>query len=92
MLSSNHPSCSQKELLNLINEVSFAVVELTLFLDTHPDNEQAMACLKEHSETRNRALQEYAADYGPLTLDTASENCSRRWEWVMQPWPWEGGC
>ena len=57
MLSSNHPSCSQKELLNLINEVSFAVVELTLFLDTHPDNEQAMACLKEHSETRNRALQ-----------------------------------
>ena len=46
MLSSNHPSCSQKELLNLINEVSFAVVELTLFLDTHPDNEQAiMSCV-----------------------------------------------
>ena len=42
MLNSNHPSCSKEELLNLINEISFAVVELTLFLDTHPDNEEAL--------------------------------------------------
>ena len=92
MLNSNNRSCSKEELLQLINEISVVVVELSLFLDTHPDDEDALACLKEHSQARNRALEEYAAHYGPLTLDTASENCNRRWDWIMQPWPWEGGC
>ena len=40
----------------------------------------------------SKALKEYARLYGPLTIDTANDTCSRRWEWVMQPWPWEGGC
>lgn len=92
MLNQNNRSCSKEELLKRINEISFAVVELTLFLDTHPENEEALSSLKEHSESRNRALMEYAAQYGPLTVDTALEDCSRRWDWIMQPWPWEGGC
>ena len=31
----------------------------------------------------------FAVD-GPLTIDTAEDTCSRQWDWVMQPWPWEG--
>ena len=76
---------ARKELLQKINEVSFAVNDITLYLDTHP-------CDEEMSEMREKALQEYARLYGPLTIDTAKDTCSRRWEWVMQPWPWEGGC
>ena len=41
---------------------------------------------------RNEALKAYAAQYGPLTIDTGDDTCSRQWDWVMQPWPWEGVC
>ena len=37
-------------------------------------------------------LKEYAEVYGPLTVDTVSEN-SDCWNWINEPWPWqEGGC
>ena len=41
---------------------------------------------------RRELLKEYAEQYGPLTLDSMelSRACSDDWDWVMQPWPWEG--
>ena len=44
------------------------------------------------AENMNEALKKYAAQYGPLTIDTGDDTCSRQWDWVMQPWPWEGVC
>ena len=34
--------CSQKQLLNRIDQVSFAVNDMTLYLDTHPCDEKAL--------------------------------------------------
>lgn len=82
----------RRELLEKINEVSFAVNDIVLYLDTHPFDEKALAYYEEMSEMRDKSLKEYARLYGPLTIDTANDSCSRQWEWVMQPWPWEGGC
>ncbi|MCI7812717.1 MAG: spore coat protein CotJB [Robinsoniella sp.] len=78
--------------MQYINEVSFAVNDLLLYLDTHPDDEKAMAFYRENAEKRTTALRQYAMLYGPLTVDTALDSASRSWEWVQQPWPWEGGC
>ena len=78
--------------MNTINEVSFAVDDIKLYLDTHPDDEKALDFFKEKSMIRNEALKAYAAQYGPLTIDTRDDTCSRQWDWVMQPWPWEGVC
>lgn len=78
--------------MNTINEVSFAVDDIKLYLDTHPDDEKALDFFKEKSMIRNEALKAYAAQYGPLTIDTEDDTCSRQWDWVMQPWPWEGVC
>lgn len=79
------------QLLNYINEVSFAVVDLSLYLDTHPGDQKALAFFEEVSERRRVALKEYAKHHGPLTIDTANDTDSDSWEWVNQPWPWEGG-
>ncbi|HCR83196.1 spore coat protein CotJB [Muricomes intestini] len=88
---SNPPS--RKELLDHINAVSFAVDDVKLFLDTHPCDEDAMAYFREYSRMRNEALKEYAARFGPLTVDTAVYSCSDKWTWIDDPWPWqEGGC
>ncbi len=83
---------SREQLLNMVNEVSFAVDDIKLYLDTHPEDEEALAFFKENVRIRNAALKKYAAQYGPLTIDTGDDTCSRQWDWVMQPWPWEGVC
>lgn len=83
----------RNELLQWINVVSFAVNDAQLFLDTHPDCEEALAYFYEYSRLRNEALEEYAKYYGPLTVDTTQESCADRWSWINEPWPWqEGGC
>ena len=79
-----------------LQALEFVVLELGIYLDTHPEDEEARAYFEEKSALRNEALDEYAHCYGPLTIDTANDTCSRSWEWVNQPWPWElnkkGGC
>lgn len=85
------PTGSRMQLLCFINEVSFAVYEALLYLDTHPEDQEAMRFFREHNEKRERALKEYARMYGPLTISTADDAASSSWEWMCQPWPWEGG-
>ena len=74
-----HRSMNRNQLMEHINQVSFAVDEVKLYLDTHPCD--------------NDALKQYASAYGPLTVDTADYSCAERWNWINEPWPWqEGGC
>ena len=80
------PRCS---FLQQINEVSFAVNDMLLYLDTHPDDERALAFFTEVSDRRNQLLTEYARDYGPLTIDTVAKTCEGLWKWSQQPFPWE---
>lgn len=94
--SMNHSSMermNRRQLLAHINQVSFAVDEARLYLDTHPCDAEALEYYQEMSRKRNEALKEYAAAYGPLTGDTAGESCTESWNWINEPWPWqEGGC
>ena len=77
----------QKKLMDYINAVSFAVDETKLFLDTHPDDKEALEYFNNYNKARNQALREYAALVGPLTISTATHD--RCWESAKQPWPWE---
>lgn len=81
----------KKSLLNEINECSFAVNDMLLYLDTHPCDEAALSYFMEHKNRRVAALKEYAKYYGPLTIDTADDEASESFLWVETPWPWEGG-
>ena len=85
------PTGNQRQLFHFINEVSFAAYEAFLFLDTHPDDRSALAYFHKYNQLRNTALKEYAKHYGPLTISTADDCSSKCWEWMNQPWPWEGG-
>lgn len=80
---------NKENLLAWIDQVSFAVNEMNLYLDTHPEDEEAMAFFREKLKMRREALETYARYFGPLTIDTANDNMSRSFEWVQQPWPWE---
>lgn len=80
---------NKEQLLHWIDMVSFAVVEITLYLDTHPRDEEALKFFNHYVNLRGSAMHAYAEKYGPLTIDTASPDTY--WAWAEQPWPWEGG-
>lgn len=82
---------SKEQLLNYINQVSLAVYDTILFLDTHPCDQEAMEYFRKHFKLREAATKEYARLYGPLTVDHMNDSSYDIWEWAMQPWPWEGG-
>ena len=79
---------SGKGLMKYINEVSFALNDVTLYLDTHPDDTKAIEYYHKYKEQRHQAVKEYEQCYGPLL--NYDVNCSERWTWVDGPWPWEG--
>ena len=80
MMSGN--CTSKKELLQSIDQVSFAIDDLLLFLDTHPGEKRALEYFSELSARRNELLEKYA-----------NSNLNS-WQWMEQPFPWEqeGGC
>ena len=85
---------SGKQLLNRMNQVSFAVDDLILYLDTHPCDEKALVYCRELVQERKKLLKEYAEIYGPLTIDSTVWTEESVWKWMEQPFPWEkeGGC
>ena len=77
----------RERLMNTINYVSFAVNDINLYLDTHPDDQQALEYYEQFMTLRQQAVQEYNTQFGPLTADQV-QSCNR-WTWVDAPWPWE---
>ena len=82
----------QERLLHNINLMSFVIVEMTLYLDTHPTDVDAMDYVKHYVRMKEKAMREYAAKFGPLTISTADESNCKEWQWALTPMPWEGGC
>ncbi len=78
----------QQKLLKWISMVSFALVDMCEYLDTHPKDEEALEYYHHLSKLRAQALRDYTSCYGPLTLD--GYHPDKKWEWALQPWPWEG--
>ena len=85
---------SRCQLLGEINEVSFAVNDLHLYLDTHPCDERALMLCRKMVKERKELLEKYAQNFGPLTIDCTDMSESESWKWMEQPFPWEreGGC
>ena len=83
----NNNSCSQKEMLNKIMALNFAINDLALYLDTHPEDQSAIRMHSEYSEKQINLTAEYQRRDGPLTINFTSNS----WDWIDEPWPWERG-
>jgi len=80
----------KEELLMDIGIVSFTLVDLTLFLDTHPTDWTAMEYFNHYVRIKNQLEKEFSMKYYPLNISMAESN--KEWRWGMAPLPWEGGC
>ncbi len=78
---------SREDLLKEIMEYAFVEKELNLFLDTNPDDRQALEMHKSIGAKLKELMNDYQKQYGPLTSE--SNLNSEHWEWIDGPWPWE---
>ncbi|GAB6179587.1 spore coat protein CotJB [Desulfotomaculum defluvii] len=79
----------QHQLLMQIMQLEFAAVELNLFLDTHPDCQEALTQFNQIHQQLMQCKHAYEQVYGPLINYGFSANVGNSWRWVETPWPWE---
>lgn len=85
-----HFDSERSELLGKIRELEFAAVELNLYLDNFPENQQALASYNTFTCELMKLKKEYEMKYGVLTNFGYAES-QMPWTWVNEPWPWEIG-
>ncbi|MEY8355894.1 spore coat protein CotJB [Lachnospiraceae bacterium 54-53] len=84
----NYSECDM--LLKQVYETSFAMDDVVLYLDTHPDDQEALNYYCYVSELREQAMQAYEEQCGPLMVEGVMDE--NYWTWIDDPWPWEGEC
>lgn len=83
----------REEMLSKIMEVSFVLDDLTLYLDTHCQDSQAMDLYQKKSQERKDLKQQFAAAFYPLTRDCIMDcKKDKAFCWQEGPMPWEGAC
>lgn len=73
-------------LMRKIATNDFALVDLHLFLDTHPNNLNIARKIEEYQMKSRELRKEYEERFGPLS---PSGNEGNRWAWISNPWPWD---
>lgn len=91
----------RSRLLKQIQEISFTLDDLTLYLDTHPTDQDALGMFGEMQQHRKDLLQNYARDFEPLTRDCVcpdtnnqtNTHCNysgqKHFTWSDGPLPWD---
>ena len=81
------PINEQAELLTYIDMFDFACIDLSLYLDIYPNNQQIINLYNQIKNEKNNIINKYESNYGPLMLNNSlNENY---WLWDNSPWPWE---
>ena len=85
--SCNSNDSKRREMINNIKALDFAIIELGLYLDTHPEDQRALCMHRDYCKQVKDLKDKYQKMYGPLTIFYP---CNK-WRWLEQPWPWERG-
>jgi len=80
------PQTERERLLFQLMAYSFAINDLNLYLDLHPEDQNAYGLFKKYAEEKNSLESKYVEKYGPMTVtETQGEN----FDWIKNPWPWD---
>ena len=74
-----------------IYELGFAMTEALLYLDTHPDDAEAIEYYNSIKPQYSEAVADYEECFGAI-ITTGTNGCGY-WNWQATPLPWEKeGC
>lgn len=81
-----NPSNDKERLLYQVMAYSFAINDLNLYLDLHPDNKGMLDLFKKYVKEEKELCKEYVNKYGPLEVNEVK---GQKFDWINSPWPWE---
>ena len=70
-----------------LQALGFGVQELALYLDTHPEDMEALELYRSYQKLYAEALEMFERKHGPLNHHVPTD-CDR-YTWLDDPWPWE---
>jgi spore coat protein JB len=77
-------------LLQRIMQISFAALELNLYLDTHPEDTRALEQYNRLHQELAELKKQYEQQRGePLLNFGYGMNSGKTWRWAETPWPWD---
>ncbi len=79
-----------QRMLNDIGIVDFTLVDLMLYLNTHPTCKEAIEYFNHYTKVKNKMMKEFSMLYFPLTKEHAES--TTEWRWGNAPLPWERSC
>ena len=81
----NNAVPSQKTALLELQQLSFSLVDLNLYLDTNPANQQAVNDYNQLFEQYWEAKASYELQYGPMN-NFGHCPATYPWSWINDPW------
>lgn len=90
----SNEQAQREQLMTKINQVSFFLDDLTLYLDTHETDTQALKLFHEKSLECAELRKQFAEEFYPLTKLCVPMRGSGEASFCLQdgPMPWEGAC
>lgn len=82
-----NPKTDREIKLFNVMQYSFAINDLNLYLDLHPEDKDALNQLKEYILEEEKAKKDYIRSYGPLEV---CNTFGDKFNWIDGPWSWEG--
>lgn len=80
------PKNDREEKLFVVHQFDFALNDLNLFLDLHPDDQEVYELFRQYVAAYENAKDEYEKAYGPLMLTSTNYTS---YAWSKNPWPWD---
>lgn len=77
---------NEEALLLKLSQMEFALNDLSLYLDLHPNDTAVFNKFREYTNEYKRYLNEFEKTYRPLCLSSINKDS---YEYYKNPWPWD---
>lgn len=76
------------QLMEQLQTIDFVLVELTLYLDTHPEDRDTINQFNHYAKNRKQLKKVFESQFGPI-LQYGNSYSGYPWNWSASPWPWQ---
>lgn len=78
---------SRDEMLKKISALDFFIIDIGLYLNTHPDDREAIMKYNAMVKEARALRQDFEEQFGMLSV--GSSPSKQPWQWIENPWPWQ---
>ena len=91
-LKNFNPRNEKERMMLDIQRLDFAMKDINLYLDVHPNDTCMIQKFNEYLMKKNRLLQDYETKFGPITLTVPNNSLEGTpWTWLETKSPWKRG-